>query len=155
MATTAQDPTQAQVERVLRAIVLAPITVPLALVTFVPRCVLRQVGGICRRLGEPARVVRGLIDLVGAGSVRSVVEPDDIPPPDEPAATGLRLVGSERRVRPSAGHLPIDEYESLAASQVVARLPTLTEAELEQVRSFEAAHRGRRTILGKIDQLLA
>jgi hypothetical protein len=155
MATTAQDPIQAQVERVLRAIVVAPIAVPLAVVTFVPRCVLRQVGGICRRLREPARVVRALIDLMGAGSVRSVVEPDDVPPPDEPAAPGLRLVGDEPPSRPSREHLPIDEYESLAASQVVARLPTLTEAELEEVRSFEAAHRGRRTILGKIEQLLA
>ena len=42
-----------------------------------------------------------------------------------------------------------------AASQVVARLPTLQPDELEAVRIFEAGHRGRRTILGKIDQLLA
>jgi hypothetical protein len=155
MANTAPDPIQTQVERVLRTIVVAPIVVPLAVVTFVPRCLLRQVGGICRRLGEPARVVRALIDLVGAGSVRSVVEPDDAPQPDEPAAPGLRLVGDERPARRAGVNLPIDEYESLAASQVVARLPTLTEAELEEVRSFETAHRGRRTILGKIDQLLA
>ena len=55
----------------------------------------------------------------------------------------------------SAGELPIDEYESLAASHVVARLPSLTADELRAVRAFEAAHRGRRTVLGKIDQLLA
>ncbi len=45
-------------------------------------------------------------------------------------------------------------YESLAASHVVARLRALSPSELEQVREFEAAHRGRRTVLGKIDQLL-
>ena len=66
----------------------------------------------------------------------------------------LRLVPDDPAT-PSGEHLPIEEYESLAASQVVARLPTLTTAELEDVRAFESAHRGRRTILGKIDQLLA
>jgi len=95
-----------------------------------------------------------LIDLIGAGDVRAVVEPDEAPAADEPAVP-LRLVTDDALRRPSANRLPIDEYESLAASQVVARLPTLTPSELEEVRSFEAAHRGRRTILGKIDQLLA
>jgi hypothetical protein len=54
-----------------------------------------------------------------------------------------------------AGDLPIEQYESLAASHVVARLEALTTDELHRVRSFETAHRGRRTVLGKIDQLLA
>jgi hypothetical protein len=51
--------------------------------------------------------------------------------------------------------LPIDEYESLAASQVVARLANLTAEELDAVRRFEVSHRGRRTVIGRIDQLLA
>jgi hypothetical protein len=54
-----------------------------------------------------------------------------------------------------AGDLPIEQYESLAASHVVARLEALTTDELHTVRNFETAHRGRRTVLGKIDQLLA
>ena len=33
--------------------------------------------------------------------------------------------------------------------------PTVTPAELEEVRAFESAHRGRRTVLGRIEQLLA
>lgn len=49
--------------------------------------------------------------------------------------------------------LPIPEYDSLAASQVVPRLAGLTLDELEAVRSYEAARRGRRTILAKIAQL--
>ena len=52
-------------------------------------------------------------------------------------------------------HLPIDGYDSLAASQVVQRLNTLTSAELEIVRVHEEANRARRTILGKIAQLQA
>lgn len=51
--------------------------------------------------------------------------------------------------------LPIDGYDSLAASQVVVRLTTLTAAELDQVRQHEESHRARRTILGKISQLRA
>ena len=56
---------------------------------------------------------------------------------------------------PGAEDLPIDEYESLAASQVVARLSGLTPAELADVAAFERAHRGRRTVLGKIERTKA
>jgi hypothetical protein len=154
MATVTEDPIRAEVERVLHAVVDAAVAAPAAAVTALPRCVARQVGALQRRLGEPARVLRSLFDLVGAGSARAVVEPDDAPAPSEPAVE-LRLVPAHDPRQPAGEHLPIDEYESLAASQVVARLPTLTSSELEAVRSFESAHRGRRTILGKIDQLLA
>ncbi len=55
----------------------------------------------------------------------------------------------------SVADLPIDGYDSLAASQVVQRLNTLTPAELETVRAHEESNRARRTILGKITQLQA
>jgi hypothetical protein len=150
MTSSTSDPIQAEVERVLRMAVTLPFTVA----TAVPRCVARRLGTVCERLGEPARIVRSLFDLVGAGGVRAVVEPVEAPAPDEPAVP-LRLVADDETAARATSQLPIDEYESLAASQVVARLPTLTPSELEEVRSFEATHRGRRTILGKIDQLLA
>lgn len=51
--------------------------------------------------------------------------------------------------------LPIEGYDSLAASQVVVRLDSLTPDELLAVRDYEAANRNRRTILGKISQLQA
>ncbi|MCU1396968.1 MAG: hypothetical protein JWN62_77 [Acidimicrobiales bacterium] len=51
--------------------------------------------------------------------------------------------------------LPIDGYDSLAASQVVGRLGSLTAAELDSVEAYETSHRARRTILGKINQLRA
>jgi hypothetical protein len=145
MAAANDDPIRAEVERVLTAIVGATLTVPFAIVTFVPRCMLRQAAAVRRRLSEPANVVRTLIDLVGGAA-----SPDRMAAP-RPAAPAP--AARSRRVR--TDHLPIDEYESLAASHVVARLPTLTEDELAAVRAFEAAHRGRRTILGRIDQLLA
>lgn len=49
--------------------------------------------------------------------------------------------------------LSIPGYDELAASQVVERLVGLSGVELGAVRAYEAAHRNRRTILGKIDQL--
>jgi len=49
--------------------------------------------------------------------------------------------------------LAIPSYGSLAASQVVSRLDGLAPVELETVRRYEVAHRGRKTVLGKIANL--
>jgi hypothetical protein len=57
------------------------------------------------------------------------------------------------RSGPDAEQLAIPDYDSLAASQVLPRLEALAPDELEAVRSYEAAHRSRRTILGRIGQL--
>lgn len=54
---------------------------------------------------------------------------------------------------PPAPALAIPEYDQLSASQVVERLEGLTAGELDAVRDYELAHRGRNTILGKISQL--
>jgi len=51
--------------------------------------------------------------------------------------------------------LAIPGYDSLSASQVVQRLGGLSAGELEAVRVHELGHRHRRTILGRVDQLLA
>jgi outer membrane biosynthesis protein TonB len=54
---------------------------------------------------------------------------------------------------PSSAGLAITDYDSLSASQVVSRLQGLSTAELEAVRSYEAATRGRKTILNRVQQL--
>jgi hypothetical protein len=54
---------------------------------------------------------------------------------------------------PDVADLAITDYDSLSASQVVTRLPGLTLDELEAVRAYEVAHRGRKTILNKVAQL--
>ena len=54
-----------------------------------------------------------------------------------------------------AADLAIAGYEDLAASHIVARLDGLDRDDLAAIRRFELAHRGRRTVVGKIDQLLA
>lgn len=54
---------------------------------------------------------------------------------------------------PTAAELPITDYDSLSASQVVPRLDGLSSDERDAVRRYEAAHRGRKTILSKLAQL--
>lgn len=54
---------------------------------------------------------------------------------------------------PDADSLGITDYDALSASQVVPRLDGLAAAELDAVRRYEAANRGRKTILSKIAQL--
>lgn len=55
---------------------------------------------------------------------------------------------------PTADALPITDYDSLSASQVVTRLQGLSTGELEAVRAYEAGTRGRKTILNRVQQLL-
>ncbi|MDQ1459229.1 MAG: hypothetical protein QOI08_713 [Actinomycetota bacterium] len=52
-----------------------------------------------------------------------------------------------------SAELPIPGYDALSASQVVQRLVGLSADELAAVHAYEATHRQRRTILGKIEQL--
>ena len=49
--------------------------------------------------------------------------------------------------------LAIPGYDSLSASQVVQRLASLGPDELDAVGRYEAAGRGRRTILARVAQL--
>jgi hypothetical protein len=56
---------------------------------------------------------------------------------------------------PSADQLAIPGYDSLSASQVVQRLAGLSKDELEAVGAYESAHRARRTILTRVNQLKA
>ena len=73
------------------------------------------------------------------------------PAPDEtsPSAPAVARVRSSA----AAADLPIADYDSLAASQVIPRLAGLADDEIDAVRAYEIAHRGRKTILGKIAQL--
>ena len=57
------------------------------------------------------------------------------------------------RSTPTAGDLPIPEYDLLSAPQVIDRLVGLARPDLLAVQLYETAHRARTTILGKITQL--
>ena len=73
---------------------------------------------------------------------------------DEPQASVIDVdFGTAARSGPGAEGLAIPGYDSLSASQVVQRLAGLSQEELAAVGEYEAAHRGRRTILTRVGQL--
>jgi hypothetical protein len=85
---------------------------------------------------------------------------------DEAEETGFGSVPSETAIAakpspglagasPNADDLAIPGYDSLSASQVVQRLAGLSKDELDAVGSYESAHRARRTILTRVNQLKA
>jgi len=78
-------------------------------------------------------------------------------PPAPPAPPRPTVVPSPAPSPPSARlaveELAIPDYDSLAASKVVPRLRALSRSELEDVRSYEAGGRARKTILNRIAQL--
>jgi hypothetical protein len=148
--TAADDPVRAAVEQWMRAFVDAARAVPAAAMDRVGRCMGGRVGQVADRVAEPVHLVRSFLELV-TGSQRNAsgegVSATTVP--DEPPG------GTDAEPESPAAHqLPIDEYESLAASHVVDRLTNLTPDELREVQQFEVAHRARRTVLGRIDQLL-
>ena len=73
--------------------------------------------------------------------------------PEMPATQTSAPVVTPPAHGPGAASLAITDYDSLSASQVVPRLEGLSDEELTAVREYEAAHRGRKTILSKIAQL--
>jgi hypothetical protein len=147
MSRAADDPVRAEVERQVRALVEAALILPRVAAARVGRCVGGRLGHATERVAEPMQLVRSLLELVTGA-----------PPTNGGAAAPVAASPSAPDAAPpesaAAAQLPIDEYQSLAASQVVARLANLDPAELREVRRFEVAHRARRTVLGRIDQLL-
>jgi hypothetical protein len=83
------------------------------------------------------------------------------PAPAAPAATSTSSANGrsngKAKAKPaaSAASLAIPNYDALSASQVVQRLSGLSAGELDAVRVYEEATRGRRTILAKAAQLQA
>jgi hypothetical protein len=144
------DPVRAEVEQWLRAFVTAGLAVPRAAASTLQQCVGGRLGEVTNRVAEPMRLIRSIVQLATGAPPNDGThgEPDESAPADDADSAP----GDD--APDTAVQLPIDEYESLAASHVVARLDSLTPTELRQVRRFEVAHRGRRTVIGRIDQLL-
>ena len=49
----------------------------------------------------------------------------------------------------------IPNYRTLSATQISGKLDLLSEPELRQVLSYELSHRGRKTIVAKVEKLIA
>lgn len=150
------------VDRMLDLFVYAPIGFVMNLEEVVPQLVERghQQVDMARMFGrfavqtgtqEARKRLEGLAERGNHGSpeaASSTVRAVPDLPADDGAAVAPDLTGV-----PSAGELAITDYDSLSASQVVPRLEGLSVDEREAVRRYEAAHRGRKTILSKLSQL--
>jgi hypothetical protein len=114
-----------------------------------------------RRVGEVEQQAVGWLKLLGLvpgeGADRAAA-PTGAAGPAAPEATVVTRLepasgNGEGPGAPDVVDLAIPDYDSLSASQVVTRLDGLGPDELEAIRSYEAAHRGRKTILNKVAQL--
>jgi hypothetical protein len=118
-----------------------------------------------RGIGDARTRAEAFVDTTRRGSSRRQEPPlrvtsvsGPIPatePTSAPRAAPMpsRVAAPDTAGAPASDELPIPGYDALSASQVVERLVGLAPSELDAVHAYENAHRQRRTILGKIEQL--
>ena len=159
----------------LRQLIDAAVYAPIGLLTLVERELPGLIATgkarfdnqitLARFMGKMAvkqarKIVEGRLDEM-AEARRTAPEPPVSITPSLSIVTDDERIETSSRESASASasttsvDLPIEGYDSLAASQVVLRLSSLTAAELEVVDTYEQQHRARRTVLGKIHQLRA
>jgi len=159
-------------DRVLDLFVFAPLGLAVTARTQLPDLVATgraQVEGqitLARFMGQFA-VKKGTVEVgkrLRAYSDRSAQRPSDQPSPEPDRVAGDRVAATvpaepfdpaprQSGATTAAADLAIPGYDALSASQVVQRLAGLSSIELEQVRLYESATRGRKTVLTKISQL--
>jgi hypothetical protein len=153
---TTVDPVRDQVEVTLRRLV--------GTVSSVPCDAVRVIHGV---VAQSAALLRTIVTLTVDGLLGWDVDAG-VPPLGTAVTSSGASAGSGATTPPVregatvervadggiAADLAIAGYEDLAASHIVARLDGLGRDDLAAIRRFELAHRGRRTVVGKIDQLL-
>ena len=149
--TSTAGETKSPVGAMLDVFVFAPIGFALDARELVPK------------LAERGRNQVALLKVVGQFAVnKGRADADRIlktkvpaSPVPQPAATAPRTPPATRAraTTSTASALPINNYDTLSASQIVPRLAGLRPDELARVRAYENSHRRRRTILGRIAQL--
>jgi hypothetical protein len=78
---------------------------------------------------------------------------------DDPAAEPLLRAAADRKHEPavvvSREDLPIEDYDSLSASALRAKVGALSAAQLASVRDYEAAHAKRLTVLQLLERKIS
>ncbi len=173
-----KNPVEEAVEHALEVLVYAPIGILFEGASLLPQVIekgksqvamARMIGQFAVTQGRDeavkaaARLQDQAIGLLGQlGNAVSVV-PSTPPAPAAPAPAAAAAAPPEPTAAESADRaagadvavatLAIPDYDGLSASHVVNRLAGLSAPELEAVRLYELAHRGRKTILSKVAQL--
>ena len=115
------------------------------------------------RLGKQAPAAKMIGEMAvatGRKKVEERLEDLGVLGGDEPAPAAAKTAASKPdNAADSASdvaaptQLPIEDYDGLPAVQIIPLLASLTKDERDAVRAHETAGRGRRTIIGKLDQL--
>ena len=118
----------------------------------------RSTGQVALAFGLPKlrnRLQQRVDDLVRSPepAARPAAPPEPQPEQGAPVAPVVQAPWVSAVDAPARDDLPIPGYDTLSATQVVERLTGLGPSELDAVHAYETAHRQRRTILGKIEQL--
>jgi len=148
------------VEQLLDVVLYAPVGVLTTVAEHLPGVVAKGRTRLESRVTVARMVGRFAVGEARRRVEREVARAGGVRQRDEPTvATDLADASSPSPDATSAGPAPAVEelaipgYDSLAASQVVQRLGALSPEELDAIRRYEEATRGRRTILGRIAQL--
>lgn len=159
-STVTADPVRAQVEEALHRVVADVVGMPCRIARGAGRAAGRSVERVTTSLAGPVGLVRSVVELSLQGLLgrETPAATSSVHGADPERSAGAKRAPAAQVVdvdaADSSTDLPLHGYESLAASQVVDRLERLAPGELEAIRDFELSHRGRRTILGKIERLL-
>ena len=113
----------------------------------------RSMGQVAVAFGVPMVRRRASSVVANRGRPAPTTQPAQKAAPVTPTARPPTLTSPFPNNAPASDKLPIPGYDALSASQVVERLTGLARPELDAVHAYEATHRQRRTILGKIEQL--
>jgi hypothetical protein len=176
----AKDPVAEAVEHAVEVLVYAPIGLLFEGASLLPQLIekgksqvamARMVGqfAVTQGRGEAEKLAGRLqeqaLGVLGQISDAVSVVPKSVPAPiaavakvatDTARPPASTAPDSEERLAGVAidvATLAIPDYDGLSASHVVNRLAGLAPAELESVRLYELANRGRKTILSKVAQL--
>lgn len=141
-------------EKVLATVFYAPLGLGAKLVDDLPTNITKakQQIDFARFIGKMA-VERGVNELTDKlrDATRSSVEVSDVVIEARSVEVADDLMADPLAV--DADQLALADYDQLAASHIISKLAGLTDAEITEIEQYELAHRGRRTVLGKIDQI--
>lgn len=137
-------------ERLVASLITLPLGFGAALVDEFPTRVVRV-----REHMALARFVGRMMVGHGADELRRRVR--EMPEPAEPAAAPIEVDDTDAE-EPADEHVPsgalaLPDYDQLPAAHIVGKLAGLTDDERADIEAYEIAHRHRRTVLGKLDQL--
>lgn len=112
----------------------------------------RMIGKMAVQFGSQklAAKLQNLSTTVAASST-----PQTKPPENAEKATTTNTRDASVSSDSAATKLPIDNYSSRTALEIIAELDGMNAEQLAQIAAFESVNRARRTIISKIDQLLA